>query len=904
MERKGSGMEVGREKQAKRDKPDKPEKQKKHRPNANSDAAPAASDAQPATGLTQEEKLILQGKLDQLDDVQLDRVLEFLGPDVGGGDDGQEVDLDLDQLAPNRQRALIQFVDAELEKVKAAAAAGIQCFVRLAPNPGNIASDIAWANNIVQKLGLPRERLAAAARPSLHPLGLLSGALDGFAYAMHGKLTGAPIFSFTSWNTRAPLQYQGANAMPQLAYLKRLDFTRGVVSLQEVHQNEEQLADFLSKAAFAARLYTSYCEGSVSRCPGHTVPSGASSRRWSAARPSGLPSIVGSSCGLSNTPSDPTCAISDASIMTEGLIEHWAPIFRAKPIDLTVAQQYIARHFPALGISRVEPPSPAPLRRAAQKMHHSEPGLDSIPHSARATTSSGINALADAMIWVMSAVREQLYHIVDAVVMVNGVPAVSWRISFGIVQGCSLSGLIYAAVIACFLFDVQVLLEGDRLGPARARADDIGCVVKHAQALRAVAEAMQVADAIAALSPKLTECMLVPLHAPFSVEVATTVRQALAAAVLFFAKIQIASALVYSGLVLSPAADESSCRLAQSIKVKLRSRLVGSGPLAASRLAANYTAGIAPVLSYVAQHRMMPQWLLKQAVANGRATSHRMLQPRGRISSRFGCKHCPDALEHYLMREEELGYSRLATALGRTIFNVVVMYYAYCSELRSHAPCFLQHFSTVVQHFGQLVILAFAQLSSRDTAAVALDAIPLLRVVDAGTSVSTIARVSSAAGAVLRDQAAEDCGVLRGLPSSLSAADVPGDLLRESAVETSGNFLCNNGYSFSDMDASGARPVFSLVQRFIALRRELINRAMIWLDSGAPSIFYQGGAGNFATWMGWRVDYERLRRREAGDICTAGWRGIVISRERFRRKLDEALRLMMKLSKQHFAMLT
>eukprot|EP00959_Pyramimonas_sp_CCMP1952_P069257 1445450-Pyramimonas_sp.AAC.2 len=67
--------------------------------------------------------------------------------------------------------------------------------------------------------------------------------------------------------------------------------------------------------------------------------------------------------------------------MTDRLIEHRAPIFTAKPIDLSRAQAYIEQHVPQLDFSQVEPPSPALLRRVANKMHYSEPGLDSIPHS-------------------------------------------------------------------------------------------------------------------------------------------------------------------------------------------------------------------------------------------------------------------------------------------------------------------------------------------------------------------------------------------------------------------------------------------------------------------------------------------------------------------------------------------
>eukprot|EP00959_Pyramimonas_sp_CCMP1952_P408553 8562401-Pyramimonas_sp.AAC.1 len=103
------------------------------------------------------------------------------------------------------------------------------------------------------------------------------------------------------------------------------------------------------------------------------------------------------------------------------------------------------------------------------------------------------------------AVLEQLYHILDALVMLNGSPTLAWRISSGIIQGCSLSGSVYAAVTACFLFDLQKRLEAPRLGLARACAGDIGCAVKKLSALSIVADVMSTAEAIATLSLKLTK---------------------------------------------------------------------------------------------------------------------------------------------------------------------------------------------------------------------------------------------------------------------------------------------------------------------------------------------------------------------------------------------------------------
>lgn len=64
--------------------------------------------------LTKEEKTQLQMKIDRLNDEQLDKVFEFLAPDLGDGSNGDDVQLDLDTLPAHRQHALVKVVDAEL----------------------------------------------------------------------------------------------------------------------------------------------------------------------------------------------------------------------------------------------------------------------------------------------------------------------------------------------------------------------------------------------------------------------------------------------------------------------------------------------------------------------------------------------------------------------------------------------------------------------------------------------------------------------------------------------------------------------------------------------------------------------------------------------------------------------
>lgn len=76
-----------------------------------------------ARPLPQVETEALQAKIDQLDEAQLERVLDFLAPDLGEGSEDQEVQLELDKLSAVRQHALVQFVEAELASARAARAA-------------------------------------------------------------------------------------------------------------------------------------------------------------------------------------------------------------------------------------------------------------------------------------------------------------------------------------------------------------------------------------------------------------------------------------------------------------------------------------------------------------------------------------------------------------------------------------------------------------------------------------------------------------------------------------------------------------------------------------------------------------------------------------------------------------
>eukprot|EP00927_Polykrikos_kofoidii_P071662 TRINITY_DN67915_c0_g1_i1.p1 TRINITY_DN67915_c0_g1~~TRINITY_DN67915_c0_g1_i1.p1 ORF type:complete len:519 (-),score=63.72 TRINITY_DN67915_c0_g1_i1:464-1846(-) len=78
--------------------------------------AVASPSVTPSTrAISREEIKTLQSMMDTLSEEQLERVLEFLEPELGGPDE-DSIQLDIDRLAPERQLALVKVVELEVAK--------------------------------------------------------------------------------------------------------------------------------------------------------------------------------------------------------------------------------------------------------------------------------------------------------------------------------------------------------------------------------------------------------------------------------------------------------------------------------------------------------------------------------------------------------------------------------------------------------------------------------------------------------------------------------------------------------------------------------------------------------------------------------------------------------------------
>ncbi|CAK0807904.1 unnamed protein product [Prorocentrum cordatum] len=280
------------------------------------------------------------------------------------------------------------------------------------------------------------------------------------------------------------------------------------------------------------------------------------------------------------------------------------------------------------------------------------------------------------------SIIDQLYLELEAFAMVRNTPTHAWWVTSGIVQGCSLSGSLYAAATAPFLVDLQRQLEAPRRGIARACADDIGAAIRAILSLSILADIMLLAERFATLSLRIDKCNLVPLHKPFSEAEASEVRPLLCAHVPFFNRINIVESLKRLGLILGPAADADSCWTAPAMKAHERSKLVGHSHLPVSRLPVHHNIRITAVLSYVAPFRMMPQWLVQSELVAFVETlfniKHGPFQPA--IYTRELLSIARQAATHRLLVQPSgVGLQRYITLavkkhlISRPVWNVLVV---------------------------------------------------------------------------------------------------------------------------------------------------------------------------------------------------------------------------------------
>ena len=126
----------------------------------------------------------------------------------------------------------------------------------------------------------------------------------------------------------------------------------------------------------------------------------------------------------------------------------------------------------------------------------------------------------------------------------------------GVLQGCPLSGTLFAIALGPFLDKLDRILGRGAHEIVRACADDIGAVVNFSRSLVQTAPVFDSARAAAGLATKPCKCVILPVYTSCSISTVTVCRDWLTRQIPAWSGFLIQPAARYLGVHVEPAAGE------------------------------------------------------------------------------------------------------------------------------------------------------------------------------------------------------------------------------------------------------------------------------------------------------------------------------------------------------------
>ena len=155
------------------------------------------------------------------------------------------------------------------------------------------------------------------------------------------------------------------------------------------------------------------------------------------------------------------------------------------------------------------------------------------------------------MLWAIAA----LYHAPIAFARFGDMHLTPMcELASGVLQGCPLSGSLWALCMDPLLRHLQRPFPSLDHGVVRACADDIGLVMMCVTQLVLIAETFCFAEKLAGLALQPAKCVAVPLWAPLSSEVQSQTHSDLVEARGWWGAFQVSDVVKYLGVWLGPGA--------------------------------------------------------------------------------------------------------------------------------------------------------------------------------------------------------------------------------------------------------------------------------------------------------------------------------------------------------------
>ena len=200
---------------------------------------------------------------------------------------------------------------------------------------------------------------------------------------------------------------------------------------------------------------------------------------------------------------------------------------------------------------------------------------------------------------------EGMYAHNAAFTVCEGVSELAFWILSGVLQGCPLSGMLFALVMDPFLRCMKTTIQDKGLAQVRACADDVGAALKSVHVLKLFEPIFETAAVTANLRLKPKKCVVIPTSTVVDAALRCRIRRWLETNIPSWKAFNIASSGKYLGFHLGPSSADKQW-VAPSAKWRLRASAIASTHSPASAASHLYNTRAVPVMGYVAQLALLP----------------------------------------------------------------------------------------------------------------------------------------------------------------------------------------------------------------------------------------------------------------------------------------------------------
>ena len=176
----------------------------------------------------------------------------------------------------------------------------------------------------------------------------------------------------------------------------------------------------------------------------------------------------------------------------------------------------------------------------------------------------------------------------------------------GVLQGCPLSGTLFALSAEPFLRHLKYEVQEKEGGMVRACADDVGIAITALKSLLGAQQVFERAESLAGLTLKPKKCQLVPVCSVATPELEANIKCWLARWIPSWSTFAIASSGKYLGLWLGTITADKQLTVAR-LKWRERAAAIAKTGCSGSVACHNYASRAVPVLGYIFQFVVMDE---------------------------------------------------------------------------------------------------------------------------------------------------------------------------------------------------------------------------------------------------------------------------------------------------------